>query len=154
VDSAASRRFGPVVLAVSVGTAVFLGAYAFLGRSSEPAPERGAADIRVITKGQPVDLRDHLVPGKYTLVDYYADWCPPCRELSPLLEELARLHPNLAIRKVDIVDWSHPVAEQQGVRDLPYLRLFDPEGNLLSDGDATYRELELRFGFRRPAQLL
>ena len=105
-----------------------------------------AGDIRVISKGEPVNLKDHLVRGKYTVFDYYADWCPPCRQLSPALEELARTRKDVAIRKIDIVDWSHPVARQHGVQDLPYLRIYDPQGTLLAEGEPALVRLIHDFG--------
>jgi thiol-disulfide isomerase/thioredoxin len=136
------------MILLSVSVAAGLGMYRFIsGGAPLTSRESGPADMRTISKGEPVNLRDHLVAGKYTLFDYYADWCPPCRELAPRLEELGRRHPDLAIRKIDIVDWSHPVAGQQGVHDLPYLRLFGPDGQLIREGDATFDDLERLFGF-------
>ncbi len=144
-----------LVLAGLVAVAVAIGMYRVL--SPGPAAGTGPAgseDIQIISRGEPVNLQDHLVPGKYTLFDFYADWCPPCREIAPGLEDLARRHPNLAIRKIDIVDWDHPVAEQQGVRDLPYLRLFDPAGNVIHEGEASLDDLKRlsRFGFPSTAR--
>jgi len=129
---------------------------AALGACAQSAGQAAGAggDIRIVSKGEPLNLRDHLAAGKYTLFDYYADWCPPCRRLSPRLEELARSHPNLAVRKIDIVSWSHPVAHQQGVTDLPYLRLFDPEGKLVAEGDAAIESLHRLFGFTEPPELM
>jgi thiol-disulfide isomerase/thioredoxin len=123
------------------------------------APESAASqatggDIRIVSKGSPVNLRDHLVAGKYTLFDYYADWCPPCRQLSPRLEDLARRRPDLALRKIDIVSWSHPVAAQQGVHDLPFLRLYDPKGQLVGEGDAVLEVLQRIFGFESPPEIM
>ena len=147
------RTKAPVVLllaALAAGAAGF-GMYRILSPAAPSASvPPGSGDIRVISKGEPLDVREHLVPGKYTLFDYYADWCPPCREIAPRVEAMARRHPNLAVRKIDIVDWSHPVAEQQGVHDLPYLRLFDPEGRLIREGDAAYGDLDRLFGFGPP----
>jgi thiol-disulfide isomerase/thioredoxin len=118
-----------------------LGAYA-LRRA--PAAE---ADIAIITHGDRVDLQAHAVPGKYTVFDFYAVWCPPCRALSPALEKLAsRNTERLAIRKVDIVDWTMPVAEQYGVDQLPYLVLFDGSGQKLAVGEKVYDELDRLFG--------
>jgi thiol-disulfide isomerase/thioredoxin len=136
----------PILAAAAAAAAAGTGMYRLFARGGSPAAAP-AADVRVISKGEPVNLRDYLVPGKYTLFDYYADWCPPCRELSPQLVELARRRPDLAVRKIDIVDWSHPVAAQQGVQDLPFLRLFGPDGAMIREGEATYDDLQRLFGF-------
>src|SRR6059036_3481820 len=133
------------VLAVAaagiVGAAALLGAYAL-----KRAPH-GEADVRVITHGERVDIQAHAVQGKYTVFDFYAVWCPPCRALSPALEKLAsRNTRNLAIRKVDIVDWTMPVAEQYGVEELPYLVLFNTSGKKVADGEAVFDELGRLFG--------
>ncbi len=108
---------------------------------------RVEADVRVIAHGEKVMLEEHLVTGKYTVVDFYAVWCPPCRILSPALERLAERHPDrLAVRKVDIVDWTMPVAAQHGVVELPYLRLFDRDGNPVAKGEAVFEALGRIFG--------
>jgi len=152
-----SVKTRPLLLASLVlGVAGLAGFSLLRGRALPASGQEGApsADIQTVSKGEPVNLRDHLVAGKYTLFDYYADWCPPCRQLSPRLEELAREHPNLALRKIDIVDWSHPVAQQQGVSDLPYLRLYDPQGKLVAEGDATFESLRALFGLTDPPELM
>src|SRR5881397_512747 len=106
-----------------------------------------AAAIAIIAHGERVDLQAHAVPGKYTVFDFYAVWCPPCRVLGPALERLASRHTQkLAIRKVDIVDWTMPVAEQYGVEELPYLVLFDGNGRKLAVGEAVFDELDRLFG--------
>lgn len=95
-----------------------------------------AADVATVSRGAEVRLEDHLVPGKLVLVDFYADWCGPCRVLTPRLERLAAEHPEeLALRKVDIVEWSSPVARQHRIRAVPHLRLYDGDGIMLADGD-------------------
>lgn len=61
---------------------------------------------------------------KPVLVDFYADWCGPCRVLSPIVEELADEYADrLDVRKVD-VDASPRVAARFGVRSIPTLVLF------------------------------
>ena len=105
------------------------------------------ADVQVIAHGEEVDLAAHLASGMYTVFDFYAVWCPPCRVLSPALERLAASHPDtLAIRKVDIVDWTQPVAEQYGVESLPHLLLYDREGTLMASGEQVYATLGELFG--------
>jgi thioredoxin 1 len=57
------------------------------------------------------------------LVDFYADWCGPCRLLGPVLEELAQETPDAKIVKVN-VDESPQLAEKYGVRSIPNLLVF------------------------------
>jgi thiol-disulfide isomerase/thioredoxin len=96
-----------------------------------------ATDVATITHGREVELADHLVPGKYVLFDFYADWCGPCRALEPQLLELAGRHPDrLAIRKVDIINWDSAVARQYRLSSIPHLKLYGPDGSPLAAGDA------------------
>jgi thioredoxin 1 len=57
------------------------------------------------------------------LVDFYADWCSPCRRLAPVLEELARETPEARIVKVN-VDTSPDLATEYGVDSIPSLKIF------------------------------
>lgn len=69
---------------------------------------------------------DHLetIIDKYdvVLVDFYADWCGPCKMLEPVLEDLAR-ETDGVIAKVD-VDNHQQLAAAFGVRGVPTLVLF------------------------------
>ena len=57
------------------------------------------------------------------LVDFYADWCGPCRRLAPLLEELAAETAGVRIIKVNVDD-SPSLAQQYGVDSIPSLKVF------------------------------
>jgi len=57
------------------------------------------------------------------LVDFYADWCGPCRRLAPVLEDLATENPHVKIVKVNVDD-SPNVASEYGVDSIPSLKLF------------------------------
>lgn len=58
------------------------------------------------------------------LVDFYADWCGPCRMMTPILENLAtELNDKVTIGKVDI-DASGDVASSFGITSIPTLILF------------------------------
>jgi thioredoxin-like negative regulator of GroEL len=67
-----------------------------------------------------------MLPGKVTVVDFYADWCGPCRQISPYLERMAAQDPDIVLVKVDIVDWQTPVTRQFGIRSIPNILVFDP----------------------------
>ena len=58
------------------------------------------------------------------LVDFWADWCGPCRTIAPVIEELAAEFEGRAkVGKVD-VDQHQPVAAQYGIRSIPTLLIF------------------------------
>ena len=57
------------------------------------------------------------------LVDFYADWCGPCRMLAPALEAVAAEVPNARVVKVD-VDQNPGLAQQYGISSIPALKVF------------------------------
>ena len=63
------------------------------------------------------------------LVDFFAEWCGPCKMMSPVLEELAKEYKGkLKVVKID-VDKNPQVAQKFQVRGVPTLILFD-KGNI------------------------
>ena len=93
-------------------------------------PERGR-EIEVITHGSQVDIAQHLSSGNVTIVDFYADWCGPCRQISPFLEEIAKTDPEIALRKIDIINWTTPVVKQYNVHAIPQISVYDRAGKLI-----------------------
>lgn len=54
------------------------------------------------------------------LVDFYADWCGPCKMIAPVLEQIAAESDDFKIVKLN-VDENMAVAQQYGVRAIPTL---------------------------------
>jgi len=61
-------------------------------------------------------------PG-ITVVDFWAAWCAPCRELAPQFERAAQLRPEYRFAKVD-VDREPQLASRFGIRSIPTLLVF------------------------------
>ncbi len=76
--------------------------------------DRGQS-IEVISHGQQIDISKHLALGNVTIVDFYADWCGPCKAVEPTIQQLSKSDPEIAVRKIDIVNWASPVATQYHV---------------------------------------
>ena len=58
--------------------------------------------------------------GKTVLLDFYADWCGPCKMVSPIVDQIAEENPEYLVGKVNVDDESE-LAEQFGVMSIPTL---------------------------------
>ena len=77
-------------------------------------------NIKYLSEG---DFEEVISKG-VTLVDFYADWCGPCRMIAPILEDLANdLHGVATIAKIDIDKHGAP-ATNYGVTSIPTIILF------------------------------
>lgn len=79
-----------------------------------------------------------------TLVDFYADWCGPCKMMPPILNEVkSHLGPKVHILKVN-VDQNQKAAQKYGVQSIPTLLLFK-NGKIVwrKVGVAQAREIQL-----------
>jgi thioredoxin 1 len=65
-----------------------------------------------------------LKSDKPVLVDFWAEWCPPCRQLTPLIEAVARKYDGKAkFLKLDVDD-SNATGQRYGIKGIPTLIVF------------------------------
>ena len=68
-----------------------------------------------------------LNSDKVVLVDFWAQWCPPCRMMAPILEQTARaMDKTVDIVKIDIEESpdNQQLAQQYGVQGIPNMQIF------------------------------
>jgi thiol:disulfide interchange protein len=101
-----------------------------------PAEAVKKLDIVAYTSGKRVDIAKLVVPGKVTIVDFYGEWCGPCKVLEARLQHLMQGKSNLALRRVDIGKWDNEAAKQAthdfDAAALPYVRLYDARGKFVT----------------------
>ncbi len=91
--------------------------------------------------GETMDLKPLLSQDRTTVVDFYSPFCPPCVQLAPLMDELAKRKPETAFVKLNInrpqvqgIDWKSPLTQQYHLKSVPYFMIFKPEGKLVAEG--------------------
>ncbi|KAI0813646.1 thioredoxin-like protein [Xylaria sp. FL0064] len=88
-----------------------------------PIPETSSSITKITT---PAHLHTLLASTQYVIVDFYADWCPPCRAIAPIFSTLAdtyAVNSKLAFAKVN-VDHVKDVASEFGVSAMPTFVFF------------------------------
>ena len=76
-------------------------------------------------------IRDHDI----VLIDFWAEWCGPCRSFAPVFEKVAERHPDIAFAKVDI-EQQQEVAQQFGIRSIPTLAIFREQTLIMLEAGA------------------
>jgi thioredoxin 1 len=82
-----------------------------------------------IIKADTNSFNENIASG-YALVDFYADWCGPCKMIAPVLEQVAQEMPELNIVKLNVDD-SPQVASKYNVMSIPTIILFK-DGQLVA----------------------
>jgi thioredoxin 1 len=83
------------------------------------------ASPRIVTLTQENFAAEVLQASSPVLVDFWAEWCGPCKAIAPILDELADEYDGrVKIGKVNI-DEQQEVATEYGIRAIPTLLLFN-----------------------------
>lgn len=120
-------------------------------------------DFTVETEdGQTISLSDYVGKGKYVLVDFWASWCGPCIQETPVIAEVYEKYKDKGLEVLGIAVWDQPEAtkgaiekhnitwpqilnaqtiptDAYGIAGIPHIILFGPDGkivkrNLRGDG--------------------
>ncbi len=75
-----------------------------------------------VQKVTTLNFEEFINDSAPVLLDFYADWCGPCRMLAPVLEELGEEIPDLKIGKIN-VDENAELAARFGISSIPFVAL-------------------------------
>ena len=70
--------------------------------------------------------------GKITIVDFYADWCGPCKHIGPILEKIVEGNPDITLQKVN-VDKQRELAKEYNISSIPHIFIYDKWGGQVAD---------------------
>lgn len=107
--------------------------------------------------GRAVRLSDYVGRGKYVLVDFWASWCGPCRQETPLVAKVYEKYRDKGLEVLGLFVWDQPKNLDKAVKDLkiawpqlidsdgvagklygvsgiPHIMLFGPDGTILARG--------------------
>lgn len=93
------------------------------------------SDMAILNLTKENFAQEVLQSDKTVLVDFYADWCGPCKMQGPVLEELANDRDDVKVCKLKI-DEQRDLAIEYGVMSIPTLMI-------VKGGEVTYKEVGL-----------
>jgi thioredoxin 1 len=98
---------------------------------TEPPPPRPKPAI-VPASDSRSPARGSIQPdrGKITIVDFYADWCGPCKKIGPVLEKIAEDNSDIVLQKVN-VDKNKGLAQEYNVTAIPHIIIYDKSADVV-----------------------
>lgn len=124
-----TRNTIKIVAAIAFSTALYACNNGNNGKSGSEASQN--PDARAEQVQQIDSVTDNSV-SKPTVIDFYADWCGPCRQIAPLFDQLADKYDDRIVFKRVNVDESEQLAAQYGITSIPTFVFIDAQGNVVN----------------------
>ncbi len=141
-----TNKFFFIFMLLTIGILFYL-------QASGPVAQNGPKDHAGIAAnsdnpGLEIEVKTLLQTGKTNIIDFYSEYCGPCRRISPLLEKLDQQRDDIVVIKLDInradkrgIDWFSPLVQQYKLRSVPHFMVYSPDGELTHEGSTAYQEV-------------
>lgn len=84
------------------------------------------------------NLKQDITKKKYVLIDFWADWCKPCKTMSPILEKIEKERNDIEIIKIN-VDSNAAITIEYNIKSIPTL-IFFKEGHVIDSLVGSFSE--------------
>ncbi|MCF7792291.1 MAG: thioredoxin [Victivallales bacterium] len=109
---------------ISALTIFFLTAFALFSLTAKETANKENTDSENIIHITSEKQFNDEIKGSLCLVDFYADWCPPCKMLAPIIEKIAdKYSGKIKVIKVN-VDKNRGLSNKYGIRGIPSVKIF------------------------------
>jgi len=99
--------------------------------------------VKKVTTMAELDREFRNAGDKAVIVDFYATWCEPCKEIAPTLSALSTKYPKVVVLKID-VEKSEQIADRYRVNAMPTFKVFvrgqEIKGDTVASASATRLE--------------
>jgi thiol-disulfide isomerase/thioredoxin len=102
--------------------------------------------------GQDFNFASYFTRERISIVYFYADWCPACRSLNPVMDAINAQVPDMQVMFMNIGEWDTPVTRLYGVTSVPHLKIYDKDGSLVAEGPSAKTWLQQAMAKRVPKQ--
>jgi endonuclease YncB( thermonuclease family)/thiol-disulfide isomerase/thioredoxin len=117
------------------------------GPSSKSSAKPPSSSLN--SPGQDLDFSSYLNNGRVSIAYFYADWCPACRGLTPVMANINNQVPDMQVLFLNIGEWNTPITQRYGITYVPYLRIYDKNGSLIAEGREANSWLQEEFRRRK-----
>jgi thioredoxin 1 len=85
------------------------------------------------------EFKDTVEKGGIVFIDWWAEWCGPCRAFAPVYDKVSEENPDVTFAKID-TDREQQLAQAFGIRSIPTLMIFRDGVPLFAQPGALSRE--------------
>ena len=118
------------IMCVVVGMMLMLGVNSCVNKNNEKDDSSSQPEMN---EKKQSDSNRRGVAGKLVLLDFYATWCPPCKQMIPVMEKMEEKYGDRIVFKRVDVNENEELANKYNVQSIPNIVILSPEDEILEN---------------------